>query len=65
MGRNRANDAGVWGAMVGAGLAGAGSLAVNAYHARNPLPFARVPPRVPHPHRAGVGIHGNIAAPAA
>ena len=65
MGRNRAHDAGVWGALVGAGFAGAGTVGINRWQARNPLPPRYAPQRMPHPVHPGLGIHGNVAAPAA
>ncbi len=65
MGRNEAHSQGVWGTVAGAAFAGAGTLAAQKWRERHPPAPIQVPPRVPHPFIPGMGIHGNVAAPAA
>ncbi len=57
------------GALMGATLAAAGTLAARARRRAPEEPgvpdVPRGPPRMPHPHFPGWGIHGGAGAPAA
>ena len=64
MGRNYAKNAAAGGAMTGALLAAGGTLAAKHAGSRR-REVIRAPPRMPHPHGGGLGIHGALAAPAA
>ena len=63
MGRNYAKNAAAGGALTGALLAAGGTLAGHMGTRRREVRFA--PPRMPHPHGGGMGVHGAVAAPAA
>ena len=64
MGRNYARNAAHGGAMTGALLAAGGTLAASHAGSRR-REVRRAPPRMPHPHGGGLGVHGDLAAPAA
>ena len=64
MGRNYARNAATGGAMTGALLAAGGTLAASHTGSRR-RELIRAPPRMPHPHGGGLGVNGDLAAPAA